>query len=105
MSKTFAFSLAQNGIKIYTFTPGFLHSKLFTIDCTHAVVGTSNLDLRSIHSNYEINMFVQSKEFTRKINQDIDKIISQSKQLSISTKTNYATKIYRAIIRLFAPLM
>ena len=105
MTKTFAIELAQKGIKIYCYSPGFLHSKLFTADNTYSIVGSSNLDLRSIHSNYEINMFVFDRDFVRNVNNDIENIISKSHIFESSRKQNIFVRSYRAIIRLFAPLM
>ena len=105
MTKAFALSLAQHGIKIYFYSPGFLHSKLFVVDNKYAVVGTSNLDLRSMHSNCEINMFVCDFTFVCNVNEDISNIIKNSNLLSPAKKPNIFIRAYRSFVRLFSPLM
>ncbi len=48
--------LLQNGVKIYEFTPGFIHSKNFIADDEIAVVGTTNLDYRSFYLHFELSV-------------------------------------------------
>ena len=45
--------LIEAGVKIYEYTPGFVHAKVFTSDDRKAVVGTINLDYRSLYHHYE----------------------------------------------------
>ena len=45
--------LIRSGVKIYTFTPGFLHAKTWLVDGKTAVVGSINLDYRSLYLHFE----------------------------------------------------
>lgn len=104
LSKAFAASIMQQNINIFLYTPGFLHSKIVSVDEKYAIVGTSNLDLRSIHSNYEINLFVEDPDFLSELNVDISEAIEKSKKFSEQHKSVFA-HAYRSLLRLFAPLM
>ena len=48
-----AATLIDNGVNIYEYTPGFVHAKTFVVDDEYAVVGTINLDYRSLYLHYE----------------------------------------------------
>ena len=105
ISKVYAFCFTENNISIHIYLPGFLHSKLATFDNTYAIIGTSNLDLRSVHSNYEINMFAKSEKLLSELTRDINSIISKSKLLNLPKRPNFFVRIYSAFIKIFAPLM
>ena len=45
--------LLRAGVQIYEYTPGFIHAKMFTSDDEKAVVGTINLDFRSLYLHFE----------------------------------------------------
>ncbi|MGA1797073.1 MAG: cardiolipin synthase [bacterium] len=53
-------TLAEAGARIAFFQPGMLHSKIMLIDHSIAVVGSANVDLRSLYFNYEISLFIYS---------------------------------------------
>lgn len=64
--KRYAFVLAQSnyrqlleaGVKVYEYTPGFVHAKVFVADGERAVVGTANLDYRSLYWHYECSAYL-----------------------------------------------
>nr|WP_263011741.1 MULTISPECIES: cardiolipin synthase [unclassified Laspinema] len=51
------------GVKVYRYRPGFMHQKVFLVDRTLAGVGTTNLDNRSFHINFEMMAFVTNHRF------------------------------------------
>lgn len=53
LAKTYYNSLMQSGVKIYEYEPGFVHAKIFISDDIKAVVGTINLDYRSLYHHFE----------------------------------------------------
>ena len=53
LAKTHYASLLESGVKIYEYTPGFVHAKVFVCDGQEAVVGTINLDYRSLYHHFE----------------------------------------------------
>lgn len=65
----YAQSLAAQGVTIYTYQKGFLHSKTITIDGRMASVGSANLDFRSFKLNFEINAFIYDFKLTDQLEQ------------------------------------
>ena len=53
LAKTYYNELLDAGVQIYEYTPGFVHAKVFTCDDERAVVGTINLDYRSLYLHFE----------------------------------------------------
>jgi cardiolipin synthase A/B len=50
--------LLRAGIELYTYQKGFLHKKVIIVDGDIASIGTANMDLRSFHLNFEVNLFL-----------------------------------------------
>ena len=55
-------SLLESGVKIYEYTPGFVHAKVFVCDDREAVVGTINLDYRSLYHHFECATYMWGKQ-------------------------------------------
>ena len=56
--------LRKKGANIYIYNGGFHHSKIMMIDSTYCTVGSTNLNSRSLHYDYEVNAFIFDKETT-----------------------------------------
>lgn len=59
--------LLENGIKIHLYRPRFLHAKMLTVDDTLAVVGSSNIDIRSFALNAEASLLLHGEELLAKL--------------------------------------
>ena len=82
--RSFYMQLLQHGIEIYLFKePKLLHSKHITIDDDIAVIGSSNMDIRSFELNLECTMIVYDKDTVAKLHQVQRKDIANSKQVSL----------------------
>lgn len=95
------------GVKIYEYLPGFLHSKIIVSDDTIAMVGTANLDYRSLYLHFENSCLLYKTSSINDLAQDTNKIISLSKQISYEeTKSrSFIKKIIAFFLRAFSPLM
>ena len=113
--KKFAFALAKGhyrelldaGVKIYEYTPGFVHAKVFVSDDRKAVVGTINLDYRSLYLHFEDAVYLYDCPCIKDIVADYDATRAQSQ---IVTHGDLAciplhTRIAAALLKLVAPLM
>ena len=58
-------------IKIYEYEKGFMHSKIVIVDEELASIGTSNMDMRSFHLNFEVNAFLYRTKKYGKVSQRI----------------------------------
>ena len=96
----------MDGVKVYKYTPGFIHAKVFIADDKIATVGTINLDYRSLYLHFECGIYMQEVECIKDIKKDMLDTINKSKELTKKeVKTSLPKAIFQSILRLFAPLM
>ena len=99
--------LLEAGVKIYEYTPGFIHAKTFVVDDHFATVGTVNLDFRSLFLHFENGVWMCNTPCIKDIKQDFLATQKVSEKVSArqSRKQNIFLQLYRSILRFFAPLM
>lgn len=82
-SKAYLSTLLKAGIEIYEREGTILHAKVMLIDSCWATVGSANLDLRSFHRNYEVNIIIDSMKFGRQIEEMFSEDLSRSRRLTL----------------------
>lgn len=99
--------LMKFGVKIYEYTPGFMHAKVFLSDDIKAVVGTINLDYRSLYHHFECALYMEGVSAIEEIKEDFSKTLEMSQRVSLEDIKNYNIfmRISARILKLFAPLM
>lgn len=99
--------LLRYGIKIYEYTPGFIHAKNWVSDDKAAVVGTINLDFRSLYLHFECAAFMYRCECIPDIKRDYLETLKQCQEITYSDCIHISIfrRIGRAVLRLFAPMM
>ena len=107
IAHTYYLQLLEAGVKIYEFTPGFVHAKMFLSDDIKAVVGTINLDFRSLYEHYECATFIYGNSVIRDIKEDFRKTLEQCERFMEEDykKLPLVRRISGKIFRLVAPLM
>lgn len=73
--------LLKNGIRIYEYLPGFIHSKVVMNEHC-AVVGTINMDYRSFYLHYENGIWVYDQEFLQKVERDFVQTFEESREIT-----------------------
>lgn len=107
MTKNSCKLLNDAGVKVYLYRGGFIHSKTFLCDGVMAVVGTANLDFRSLIHHFECATFLIKTSSIKDVYADFIDLFEnecklvQSKELDL----NWIEKTQRAIMGIFAPLM
>ncbi len=99
--------LIAAGVKIYEYTPGFIHAKTCVCDDKYAVVGTINMDYRSLYFHFECAAFICGGTVIDDIKSDFLDTLAKSQEVSLAecmAKSPSIKLIYR-ILRIFAPLM
>ena len=98
--------LLKSGVK-YEYTPGFIHSKTFVSDDEIGVVGTINMDYRSLYLHFECGVLLYKTKSVKEIKEDFFNILSESQEISIEDcrKERLSNRFITAILRVFAPLM
>ena len=113
--KKYAFTLAKShykeltgaGVKIYEYTPGFVHAKEILCDDREAVVGTINLDYRSLYLHFECAAYLYKVPALRDIKNDFEETMEKSHLITKEDvkKQPWYTKVNGRILKVIAPLM
>lgn len=107
LARTYYGELIDAGVQIYEYTPGFVHAKVFTSDAEKAVVGTINLDFRSLYLHFEDAVYMYRNPAVQKIEDDFQDTLSKCKKITEEDCHNYNVfkKLAGRVLRLIAPLM
>lgn len=98
--------LLEAGVRIFEYTPGFIHAKtIINEDC--GIVGTINMDYRSFHLHYECGVWLCDKKTINVIKEDLIKTMEQCHEVTYEEWKNrpFYIKFYQRILNLFATLM
>ncbi len=106
LSQAFCLPLIEAGVQVYEYTPGFMHSKTMLVDGDQAVIGSINLDFRSLYMLYESAVYLYASKATLQLERDFLQTCRQSRRIELSDvkEVRISTKLVRSLLRLFAPL-
>ncbi len=107
LAKTHFAELIKYGVKIYEYTPGFVHSKTWLADGKIGMVGTINLDYRALFQNFECGVLIYKSKSLETIKEDFDEFFQVSQLVTEEEVKNMKlrTKLAGALLKPFAPLM
>ncbi|MCH5163274.1 MAG: cardiolipin synthase [Clostridiales bacterium] len=107
VTKSFVPILKKAGIKIYTYTPGFIHAKMMIVDDERAFIGSCNMDYRSFYLHYECGALLYNVDTIPAMKNDFLATQEQSAEMTHEQANNVTvfTRIARSILRLFAPML
>lgn len=100
-------ALLEAGVKIYEYEKGFLHSKLLIADGEVATVGTANMDMRSFHLNFEVNLLLVQTDSVRKVVRDFERDLLSTKRIVLTEfmKKKVVLRFMESAARLLSPLL
>ena len=97
--------LLRAGVKIFSYTPGFLHAKTWLVDDRIAAVGTVNLDYRSLYLHFENSALLYGGKVLDDVRRDFAEIERESTEVQMcDCRTGLVGTMYSAVLRLIAPL-
>ena len=107
LAKTHYKALLNSGVKIYEYTPGFVHAKVFVSDNCKAVVGTINLDYRSFYHHFECASYLYDTACIPDIENDFQETLKQCREVTLETvrKEKWWIKVLGSLAKAIAPLM
>ena len=106
ITRSYYRQLMGGGVKIYEYTPGFIHSKVFVSDDRIATVGTVNLDYRSLYLHFENGTYLVNSKKVLDVRDDILETLKSCHQMNPEElKTNFFSELWLSLLRVFAPLM
>ena len=107
LAKTHFAAMNAAGVKLYTYTPGFVHAKSFVADDTEAVVGTINLDYRSLYHHFECAVYLHGCDAVADIERDFRTTLKSCARVTRETIRNekWTTKLAGFVLKTIAPLL
>lgn len=106
VTQSFYKRLTDAGVEIYQYEPGFIHAKSYIADDEYAMIGTINLDYRSLVHHFENGVWMYRCESIKALKSDIEYTLSKSiKVMPDMIKTTLLKRFVRSVARIFAPLL
>lgn len=107
IARSFYPELLEAGIKVYEYTPGFIHAKAFVSDDISATVGTINLDYRSFYHHFECGVYFYDHSVVAKVEKDFQETLLKCQEVTLDyyKKLPLYQKIVGRTSRLLAPLL
>ncbi|AKL96094.1 phospholipase D/transphosphatidylase [Clostridium aceticum] len=99
--------LIESGVKIYEYTPGFIHSKTYISDDEYGVVGTINMDYRSLYLHFECGVWMYNCSGVMEMKKDFLDTLKLCRKITLEDLQNvkWHKAVGSSILRVFAPLM
>lgn len=106
LSRSYYRQLIEAGVKIYEYTPGFVHAKGCICDDKLAVLGSVNLDYRSLFLHFECSSIFYDSSIIKTFKADILETQSKCRQRTLEdTKRGFFGRLIDGVLRIFAPLL
>ncbi len=97
--------LIKSGVKVYRYTPGFIHSKMMIVDYKTAMIGTANLDYRSLYLHFENTVFLDQTQCIKDMQDYFEKTKSVSALVPSNEKRGIIYRIIQVFLRMFSGLL
>jgi cardiolipin synthase len=107
LAKTHYKVLTDAGVKIYEYTPGFVHAKVFVSDDIKAIVGTINLDYRSLYHHFECATYMYKTDCISDIEKDYQETLTKCRAVTQESIKNeaFSYKLMGKLAKMISPLM
>ena len=99
--------LLEAGVKIYEYTPGFIHTKSFVCDDLFGIIGTINLDYRSLFLHFECGVWLYKTPSVAELKEDYMKTLQVCQVVTYEEMRTrpLVLRVVQAVLRVFAPMM
>ncbi|MBQ8310809.1 MAG: cardiolipin synthase [Clostridia bacterium] len=106
ITRSFYKRLMDAGVRIYEYEPGFIHAKSYIADDQYAMIGTINLDYRSLVHHFENGVWMYQCNSIKDLKADIEDTLAKSIEIKPDLqKTDLLTHLIRSVVRIFAPML
>lgn len=107
VARTYYPELLEAGVKIYEYTPGFVHAKSYVSDDEKAVVGSINMDYRSLYLHFECAALFFNNPSVMEVEKDFRETRAKCQEMTVQDYRNlpWYNRLAGHILRLIAPLM
>lgn len=99
--------LLEAGVRIYEYSPGFIHSKVICVDMESAVVGTVNMDFRSLYLHFEDGVFLYHTDSVQQVADDFADTLPVCREVNCREhlERKGIVRLVESVLRIFSPLM
>lgn len=106
-TKSYYEVLLEAGVRVYEYKPGFIHSKTFVADDDTSIVGTANIDFRSMNLNFECTTWTYKTGVEKDVRQDFENMLKECQEIELESwkKRSIFRKMAEGIVAAFSPMM
>ncbi len=99
--------LLDAGVRIFEYTPGFMHAKMFIADDEVSIVGTTNMDYRSFYLHFECGVIFFRSSVAAKVRNDMMRTLDLCTEITLAEQEQqpFTVRLFRNVLKLFSPLM
>lgn len=107
VTQTYYETLIACGVRIYEYTPGFMHAKTFVVDDLYGVVGTINMDYRSLYLHFENAVWMYQTESVQEMKRDFVETLTLCQEIGLSDcrPAQWHLRLLRFVLRVFSPFL
>lgn len=107
VTQTYYEALIECGVRIYEYTPGFMHAKTFVVDDLYGVVGTINMDYRSLYLHFENAVWMYRTESIQEMKRDFAETLKLCQEISLKDcrPSQWYLRLLRFVLRVFSPFL
>ena len=94
-------------MRIFFYEAGFIHSKFIIVDDIFSSVGTTNLDFRSLETNFEVNAFIYDEKFTSQLEETFNIDLQNSSEITLEEwlQRPWHKKLRESLAHIFSPML
>jgi cardiolipin synthase A/B len=106
-TRAYLWEVLEQGIRVCYQPPPFVHTKLLLVDGVWSLIGSANLDPRSLRLNFEMNLEVYDREFTARLERSFDETVALSHEVTLEEVDGRAMpeRLRDGIAKLFSPYL
>lgn len=106
MTQSYYKRLIEAGVRIFEYEPGFVHAKVYVSDDEYAIVGTVNLDYRSLVHHFENGVWLYRHDVIKDIKSDVFATLSECIEIKTENiKNNLLQRFVRSLVKIFSPML
>lgn len=105
LTRSYYAPLLRAGVRIYEYAPGFIHAKSYLSDDVMGVVGTINMDYRSLYLHFECGTYLYRTPALQALKTDVLDTLARSREVSLADcRRHFWSRMLDAVLRIAAPL-
>ncbi len=105
VTKSYWPTLLKDGVYIYTYTPGFMHAKMMIVDDERSMIGTANLDYRSLYLHFENSVYIEQGSVIKTMREHYRVLLESSQRVPIDYRDPVVVRGLQLFLRMFATML